>query len=267
MNSHDGALMNPALTARPLLFIALLWAVLANPSRAEVVPVAALPVAPSSIATLQPFVATYQVFHEGRELGEATLQVVHVDGARWRVDLGMQGQGLLRLTGLNVQQSTLFDSDGHAYRPLAQSTVKRAFLSSRKSVGVYDWNTHSVRWTGDVRKGHNGPVPLQDGDMSGLLIDLALIRDAQPGSTLHYRFVDDGHVRDHNWIVAPQTEPLTVGDLSYDAMRASRVQAGSDSAAGDSTTIWVAAGVPTPIRILQRDNGVDSTDLRLVQYK
>ena len=212
---------------------------------------------------LQPFVATYQVFHAGRELGEATMQVVHLDGARWRVDLGMKGQGLMRLTGLNLQQSTLFDSNGHDYRPLTQSTVKRAFLSSKKSVGVYDWNTHSARWNGDIKKGHNGPVPLRDGDMSGLLIDLALIRDAAPGKTLHYRFVDDGRVRDHNWTVAPQTEGIAVGELSYDAMRASRVQASG----GDDTTIWVASGVPTPIRILQREDGADSTDLRLIQYK
>lgn len=213
-------------------------------------------------AELQPFIATYQVFHGGRELGEATMQVVRLDGARWRVDLGMKGQGLMRLTGLNLQQSTLFDSNGHDYRPLTQSTVKRAFLSSKKSVGVYDWNTHSARWNGDVKQSHQGPVALQDGDMSGLLIDLALIRDAAPGKTLHYRFVDDGRVRDHQWVVAPQTEAIAVGDLSYDAMRASRGQAG-----GDDTTIWVAAGVPTPIRILQRDNGADSTDLRLIQYK
>ena len=106
-------------------------------------------------------------------------------------------------------------------------------------------------------------MPLRDGDMSGLLIDLALIRDAAPGKTLHYRFVDDGRVRDHNWVVAPQTEGIAVGELSYDAMRASRVQASSS----DDTTIWVASGVPTPIRILQREDGADSTDLRLIEYK
>ncbi len=263
MYSHDGALMN-----RALLIATLLTAALANPGGAQTVSQAALPAAAPVAPALHPFLATYQVFHEGRELGQATLQVVHVDTTRWRVDLDMRGQGLLRLTGLNVQQSTIFDSDGHAYRPLAQSTVKRAFLSNRKSVGVYDWNTHTAHWTGDVKKVRTSPVPLHDGDMSGLLIDLALVRDAQPGSTLHYRFVEDGRVRDHNWMVAPQTQATTVGDLSYDAMRASRVQAGGqDSSADSGTVVWVAAGVPTPIRILQRDNGADSTDLRLVQYK
>jgi len=223
---------------------------------------ASLQPAPLQRAALQPFVATYQVLRSGDELGEATMQLVHVDGVRWRIDLGMKGRGLMRLTGLNLQQSTLFDTDGTTFRPLAQSTVKRAFFSSRKTVGLYDWAHQVARWTGDVRKNHGGPVALQPGDMSGLLIDLAVIRDAAPGRDLHYRLVDDGRVREHHWVVAPQTEGIVVADLTYDAMRANRLQDGDDD-----TIIWVAAGVPTPIRILQREDGSDSTDLRLIEYK
>jgi hypothetical protein len=216
----------------------------------------------ASADDLQPFVATYQVFHEGHQLGDATMQLSQLDAPRWRIDLGMKGRGLMRVTGLNVQQSTLFDSNGANLRPLTQSTVKRAFLSSRKSVGVYDWNTRSARWTGDVKKTRAAPVALQDGDMSGLLIDLAVIRDAEPGRTLHYRFVDDGRARAHTWVVAPQTEGISVGELSYDAMRVERNEDG-----GDQTILWVARGVPTPIRILQREDGKDATDLRLIEYK
>jgi len=216
----------------------------------------------ASADDLQPFVATYQVFHEGHQLGDATMQLSQLDAPRWRIDLGMKGRGLMRVTGLNVQQSTLFDSNGANLRPLTQSTVKRAFLSSKKSVGVYDWNARSARWTGDVKKTRTAPVALQDGDMSGLLIDLAVIRDAEPGRTLHYRFVDDGRARAHTWVVAPQTEGISVGELSYDAMRVERNEDG-----GDQTILWVARGVPTPIRILQREDGKDATDLRLIEYK
>ncbi len=35
----------------------------------------------------------------------------------------------------------------------------------------------------------------------------------------------------------------------------------------DQTVVWVARGVPTPIRILQREDGDVGTDLRLVEYK
>jgi hypothetical protein len=211
---------------------------------------------------LEPFVASYQVFNGGRALGNATMQVQPVEGERWRIDLGLKGSGLMRLTGLNLQQSTLFDRQGMQYRPLSQALTKRAFLSNRKTVGVYDWAAGSARWTGDVKETRRRPVPLQPGDMSGLLINLAVVRDAQPGQTLRYRFVDDGRVRDHVYQVAPETEVVQVGELSYDAMRVQRVRAGTEE-----TVLWVASGVPTPIRILQREDGEDGTDLRLVEYR
>ena len=65
-----------------------------------------------------------------------------------------------------------------------------------------------------------------------------------------------------HWVVAPQTESISVGDLSYDAMRVNRIEDG-----GDQTILWVARGVPTPIRILQREDGARRTDLRLIEYK
>jgi hypothetical protein len=224
-------------------------------------PVSGVPASAPEPRVLAPFMATYQVFSNDRLLGDATMQLVRLDGARWRIDLGMKGSGLLRVTGLNVQQSTLFDSDGHDYRPLSQSTARRVFLSSKKSTGIYDWNTHSARWTGDVKPTRRDSIALQDGDLSGLLIDLAVIRDAVPGKTLHYRFVEGGRARNHTYVVAPETESIQVDGLSYDAMRVSR------NDGNDQTVVWVASGVPTPIRILQREDGDDSTDLRLVEYK
>jgi len=53
-----------------------------------------------------------------------------------------------------------------------------------------------------------------------------------------------------------------VGEIGYNAMRVTRVQSGNEE-----TVIWVVDGVPTPIRMLQREDGVDTYDLRLVDYK
>ena len=35
----------------------------------------------------------------------------------------------------------------------------------------------------------------------------------------------------------------------------------------EENVIWVAQGVPTPIRMLQRENGEETFDLRLMEYK
>ncbi|MDQ3228548.1 MAG: DUF3108 domain-containing protein [Pseudomonadota bacterium] len=219
-------------------------------------------------AALEPFVASYQVYRNGKPVGDATMQVVkqvagNGGGARWRIDLGIRGtRGLAGLAGINIEQSTLFDVEGTQYRPLSQSTVRRALFGGKKNVGVYDWNANTARWQGDVKETRRGAIPLQAGDMSGLLINLAIIRDAQPGKALHYRFVDDGRLREHDYVVAHAPESMVVDELSYNAMRVNRVQSGAEE-----TILWVASGVPTPIRILQRENGQDSLDLRLIEYK
>lgn len=236
--------MNPA--ARLLVALALLAAaVCAGPAQA-----------------LEPFVANYQVLRGGRTLGEATMQVVRADAGRWRVDLGMRGTGLVGLAGINAEQSTAFDQVGETYRPLTQSTLRKTLFTRKQTTGTYDWRLLRARWTGDVKATRRAPVALQAGDMSGLLINLAIIRDAQPGRALQYRFVDDGRVRDHRYVVATEPESVAVGEIGYSAMRVTRVQSGTEE-----TVIWVVDGVPTPIRMLQRENGVDTYDLRLVDYK
>lgn len=212
---------------------------------------------------LEPFVASYQAYNEGKLAGSATLRVVQADAARWRVDLGIRGtRGFAWLAGLNIEQSTVFDIKDEQYRPLSQATVKHAVFTGKKISGVYDWKARSAHWQGDVKKTRTAAIPLQDGDMSTLLVNLAVIRDAQPGQALGYRVVDNGRARDYQYAVAAQTEIVKVEDLSYDAMRVSRTNGGNDE-----TIFWVANGVPTPIRILQRENGQDTLDLRLVEYQ
>jgi len=212
---------------------------------------------------LEPFVAQYQVFKDGRVLGDAVMRVVKNDARRWRVDLDIKGtEGLVGLAGIAAQQSTVFDIAGSGYRPLAQSTLRKTLFTRKQTVGVYDWRSHQARWTGDVKESRRAPVTLRDGDQSGLLINLAVIRDAQPGRSLQYRFVDDGRVRDHRYDVSSQWEEVKIGELSYNAMRVTRAQSGNEE-----TAIWVVDGVPTPVRLLQRENGEDKYDLRLVEYK
>ncbi|MCL1635239.1 DUF3108 domain-containing protein [Luteimonas sp. SX5] len=260
---------------RPLALLVSLPFALAHaqetaPQQQEAVPAqdaaatdpALLPLAAPAQAPLQPFVADYQVYRDGKRVGDATLQVVRLEADRWRVDLGLRGtRGLVRLVGLNIEQSTLFDVADGQYRPLSQSTVRHALFSGKKNTGVYDWSTHSAIWQGDVKKDRRAAVPLQDGDMSALLINLAIVRDATPGKQLQYRFVDDGRVRNHEYLVSPELEKVTVDDLDYNAMRVNRVRSGSEE-----TILWVSYGVPTPIRMVQRKDGQDVTDLRLIQY-
>ena len=101
-----------------------------------------------------------------------------------------------------------------------------------------------------------------NGAFAGKPKNLAVIRDAAPGKQLAYRVVDNGRVRDYQYVVSPEPETVAVEDLSYSALRVSRSNGGNDE-----TIFWVADGVPTPVRILQREDGQDGVDLRLVEYQ
>ena len=247
----------------PFVLASVLAMLAAAPAMAEDAPAPAATEATTATRALQPFIAQYQVFKDGRVLGDAVMQVVRNDDRRWRVDLNIRGtEGLVGLAGIAAQQSTVFDVAGDHYRPLAQSTVRKTVFTKKQTVGVYDWRSHQAHWSGDVKESRRAPVTLQDGDQSGLLINLAVIRDAQPGKSMQYRFVDDGRIRDHRYDVSAQLEDVKVGGLDYSAMRVARAQGGNEE-----TVIWVVDGVPTPVRILQRENGQDKYDLRLVEYK
>lgn len=215
-------------------------------------------------AELEPFVATYDAWYEGKQAGTATMRL-QLQGTQWQVDLGIRGnRGFAGILGLNLEQDTLFDvaADG-VYRPLRQSTTRKAAVFfNRKVEGVYDWNRNIAQWTGDLSKRRREPVPLQAGDMSALLINLAVMRDAAPDATLQYRFVDGGRVREYAYQAAAEPELVQVGEISYSALRVSRTNGGNDE-----MIIWVADGVPTPVRILQREDGEDAVDLRLVEYQ
>lgn len=215
-------------------------------------------------SALEPFVASYDAYRGGKLAGSATMKVTPDPNAtRWHIDLDVRGtKGLARLSGLNIQQSTLFEVQDERFRPLSQATTQSALFTGKKVVGVYDWRAMSAQWRGDVKKNRRAPVPLLDGDMSALLLNLAVIRDAEPGRQLQYRVVDFGKTRQYEYAVAEQTEIVAVDDLSYDAMRVSRTNGGNDE-----TIFWVARGVPTPIRVLQREDGEDKLDLRLVEYQ
>lgn len=213
---------------------------------------------------MRPFTGTYQVFRGEKPLGQATMRLVNTGGMRWRIDLNILGtQGLAGAAGVNIQQSTVFDVAGDVYRPISQSTVRHALFATRKTVGVYDWSKKQASWTGDVKKSRRGRViPLESGDMSGLLINLAVMRDARPGAALQYRFVDDGRMRMQSYAVAPATETVNIGELSYDAMRIDRTHADEDR-----TTVWFTPEVPLPVRIHMKDGDDAPLDLMLIQYK
>jgi hypothetical protein len=258
--------MQPSVS-RPAAALALLALVMstasaAPPARESAVATVAAAEAPVA-EPLAPFRAQYAVHRGGRRFGDASLALGSSDGVGWRITLDLAAtRGLFGLAGLDARQRTDFRVVGGDYRPLVQHTTREALFFDRTSVGTYDWRGGTARWSGDVSDKRKAPVALHDGDLSSLLVNLAVVRDARPGVSLAYRVVDNGRARDHLYVAAAAKESISVEGMDYHALRIER----SDKQ-DEQTIFWIAEGVPTPVRILQREDGEDVYDLRLVDYR
>ena len=129
--------------------------------------------------------------------------------------------------------------------------VKRRAVDAR-----YDWSRNQATWSGDVKPDRSGPVPLQAGDMDGLLINLAIARDVAAGKPLNYRMVDGGRVKTLSYRVIGK-ENMTVGGKTVETTKVSRVDGNKEQIA------WVAPNMPVPVRLLQREDGQNSLDLTI----
>src|SRR5690606_4314468 len=217
---------------------------------------AATAAAASPVAALEPFSADYSARFMGREAdGRMTLE--NTGGDRW--EYRMEASGM----GARMVQSTVFQVRGDHWRPLSSEDSQigesglAAMLVRNKSVrATYDWDNNVARWSGDVDDDEAGPVSLRPGDMDGMLINLAVIRDVAAGQPLEYRLVEDGRARPQRSQV-DGTETITVAGKEHEATRVVRTSGRRE------ITAWIVDGMPAPARILQKRNGRDHIDLRL----
>lgn len=220
---------------------------------AFVLAVAGAPVAASAV---EPFSADYSANYMGMQ-ANGRMTLAPAGGDRWKYSLEVSG------AGARMAQSTVFEADGDQWRPLSGNDSQggesglAAMLVKKRSVdATYDWASGQATWNGDVKDDRRGPVKLQAGDVDGMLLNLALVRDFKAGKDLSYRLVEDGRVRRRVFQPAG-TEQVTVGGKSH---KATKVAWTDDDR---SITAWIVDGLPVPARILQQRDGRDHIDLKL----
>jgi Protein of unknown function (DUF3108) len=205
------------------------------------------------VLALKPFNAQYEADYMGVS-ATGSMSIVQEGGNRWKYTLKV-ANNIAQLS-----QTTVFEDRGGVWRPLSGTDHSFLLIKKIRRNAVYDWNAGEARWTGDVKPERAGPVKLQAGDMDALLINLAIARDVQAGKPLKYRLVDEGRAREMAYTVAGR-ENLSIGGESRQATKVVYRN-------GDKETIaWVVEGIPVPARILQRKDGKDDIDLRLVAVK
>lgn len=199
---------------------------------------------------VKPFVADYQATVKGAIQADAQMKLTSAGPDRWSYELSVNSPIA------SARQTTVFEDRSGTWRPLTGSdSTQMLFKKSQKNAN-YDWASGEASWTGNVKPDRMGPVKLQAGDVDGMMLNLAIVRDVIAGKPLNYRLVDNGVARQQVYKNLGQ-ESITVAGKQATATKVSR------SSDNKLVTVWVVDGYPVPARILQQDDGKDSLDLVL----
>ena len=198
---------------------------------------------------VKPFVADYQASWKGVQ-ADAQISLSRTAGDRWNYELSVSNQ-----LG-SSRQTTVFEARGDDYRPISGVDATQVLFKRSQKNATYDWTQREARWSGDVKDDRAGPVKLEDGDLDGMLLNLALVRDVAAGKPLSYRLVDNGVARPQRFQNLGK-DTVTVAGQPRTATKVART---TDD---KQVIVWVVDGLPTPARILQRRDGRDELELTL----
>lgn len=198
---------------------------------------------------IEPFSVDYEADYMGLS-ADGKMVLKPVGGDRWRYSLNIEN-ALAQLS-----QVTTFETHGGQWRPLSGSDTSRVVIKESTRNANYDWSSGLANWSGDVKPKRAGPIKLQPGDLDALMINLALVRDLAAGKPMRYRMVDNGRVKQLDYSIAG-TEQVSIDGK---AMQATKLVNTDDD---KQTIVWVVKGIPTPVRILQREDGEKGLDLRV----
>lgn len=217
---------------------------------------ALLALASAPLAAIEPFTADYGAQYMGMQ-ADGRMTLAPAGDNRWKYSLEVTG------AGARLAQSTVFEATGGQWRPLSGNDSQggesglAAMLVKKRSVNAtYDWDSGKATWDGDVKPDRRGPVKLQAGDVDGMLMNLALVRDFKAGKPLSYRLVEDGRVKRQAFRPAG-TEDISVAGKTR---KATKVTWKDENR---SITAWIVDDLPVPARILQQRDGRDHIDLQL----
>lgn len=207
----------------------------------------------ATAGALGPFAAEYRATYMGLS-ASGSMTLGPQGGDRWKYTLKVT-HPIAQLT-----QTTVFEDTNGQWRPLSGSDSSLLLRKEVRRHAVYDWSGAQASWSGDVKPERAGPVALLPGDVDGLLMNLVLARDVSAGRPLRYRLVDEGRAKPMEFTVSGQ-ETITIGGQPRQATKVVNVSGNTEM------LVWVVEGLPLPARLLQRRNGKDEIDLRIISVR
>ena len=213
-------------------------------------------------APLRPFTADYQVLRNGKELGQATLELRPAGDGIWTFSNVTRGtRGMASMVGLDiVEKSTFRWRDGHP-EGLQYSYSQQAAIKSRQRSTDFDWNegeAHSSDGKG------SWTAPLQPGAMDRSLVTIALMSALKAHSSLLAFPVVDKDRIDEQHYAQTASETLSLPAGSIDAVRVERQR----DEGSRTTTSWFAPQRGfLPVQIEQTEKNGETITMRLASAR
>ncbi|MEJ5207574.1 DUF3108 domain-containing protein [Denitratimonas sp. CY0512] len=210
---------------------------------------------------LQPYVAHYEVLRDGAPAGRATVSLNAEGEGQWRLHSRTEGtQGLAALAGLLVEETSVFSETAKGLQCISYRYRQSGLRVRERSVDCGSGETDIVS------RDHRGEYrfPAQPGVLDRQTVSLALAHALAPGKQTRFEFpvVDRERLEEQVFRMGgEETISLPGGEL-----RAWRVERIRDDDQRHTTT-WFDPEQRVPLRVLQREGGRVSFEMRLLDLE
>jgi hypothetical protein len=218
---------------------------------------------PTQAPAPQTFRAEYEVLVDGKAAGESVMELVATHAGHWQHRLSATGtRGLARLARFSTSQSANIEFIDGRPRLLGAEMTQRSLVRDRDLQLEVDWDDQSIRWIGDIDKDQPAQRALDGQPSVGSSLNLQLAFDARgmaPGERVDYVLHDRGRRRDLDYIAgATELVEVPAGRFTAVPMRGERAEKER------VTVAWYDPALPpTPVRVLQTEEGEEKYELRL----
>jgi hypothetical protein len=204
------------------------------------------------------------VLRDGKSQGEAVMKLERIEGSRWKFSSDVRGtSGMARLSGFEMSEHTEFEvrEDG-GLKPLSASAAGGISLRRRSIDTEFDYARNEVRWSGDAKPDQRGPAPLSARTVNPQILNLALAQQLRAGAegSIRLDLVNRGDSDPVEYRIG-EKQSVSVPLGTREAITLQHRRTDKDRV----ITLWIDPSLPpAPLRVLQREDGKDAYELRLV---
>ena len=208
---------------------------------------------------LNAYTATYQVFRNGSELGNATVKLSAVGNSRWELTSNTTGTGIAAIAGVEIfERSVLRWNEGRPETIDYSFNQKTAFKNKQRSIRV-DPQSNIID-SRDREKSYM--LKYQAGVLDRHAVTVAVMQDLAQGKSgdLLYSVADRDELQTHVYRVVGNEKMQT----SLGTLNSIKVQRIRETSNGRMTTLWLGANKQfVPLRIEQKEADGDTIEMRI----